>query len=288
MDTIAEQAHGRGGKLLPQERGGAAGFGGADFQDRAPHQLLDFLGRAAGQQPSLVDQGQAIAALGLVEIGRGDKDRHFLAQQLVKDPPEVAARDRIDAVGRLVQEQHSRRVDQRAGQAEFLLHAAGEVSRQAAFEGREIAEGQQPPDTLVAALAGHVVNVGVEVEVFHHGQVGIEPEALAHVADFRFDGLGLADDVMPGHPGLAAVGRHDRRKQAHGGRLAGAVGTDKAENLTLLDGQGEAVESSNRIECLGETLGTDHFKTHKMRKTKQKSVLFSGMKLSTPARLPGG
>ncbi len=214
VDAVAEQADRRGGKLLPQDGGGPAGLGGADLQDRAPHQLLDFVRRAAGQQPALMDQGQAIAALGLVEIGRGDEDRHLLAQQLVEDPPEVAARDGIDAVGRLVQEQHPRRVDQRAGQAELLLHAAGEVARQAAFEGRQVAEGQQPLDPLVAALAGHVVDVGVEVEVLHHGQVGVEPEPLAHVADFVLDRLGLADDVMAGHPGLAAVGVHDRRSAA--------------------------------------------------------------------------
>ena len=73
---------------------------------------LHLVRRAAGQQPAAVDQGQAIAPLGLVEIGRGDEDRHLLAEQLVEDPPEIAARDGIDAVGRLVEEEDLGGVDQ--------------------------------------------------------------------------------------------------------------------------------------------------------------------------------
>ena len=51
--------------------------------------------------------------------------------QVVENAPEVAARDRIDAVGRLVEQEHLGRMDQRAHEAELLLHAAGELARQA-------------------------------------------------------------------------------------------------------------------------------------------------------------
>jgi phosphoglucomutase len=39
-----------------------------------------------------------MAALGLVEIGSRGEDRHALSDQLIEDAPEVAARNRIDAV----------------------------------------------------------------------------------------------------------------------------------------------------------------------------------------------
>ena len=48
-----------------------------------------------------------------------------------------------------------------------------------------------------AAVSRHAVDVGVEVDVLHHGQVGVEAEALAHVADLLLDRLGLADHVRP-------------------------------------------------------------------------------------------
>ena len=205
-----------------------------------------------------MDQGQAIAALGLVEIGRGDEDRHLFPQKLIEDPPEVAARDGIDAVGRLVQKEHPRRMHQRAGQAKLLLHSTGEVAGQPAFEGREIAEGQQPPDPLVAALAGDIIDVGVEIDVFHHGQVGVESETLAHVADFGLDRLGRVHDVMSGHPGRAPVGVHDRSQQPHGRRLAGTVRSDEAEDLAFLDGQRKVVQRGKTVKALGEVFGANH------------------------------
>ena len=42
----------------------------------------------------------------------------------IENPPEIAPRNRIDAVGRLVEQKHFGRVDQRADQAELLLHSA--------------------------------------------------------------------------------------------------------------------------------------------------------------------
>ena len=122
VDAVAEQADRLRRACCSRSTAAARrGSAGADLQDRAPHQPLDLVGRAAGQQPAAVDQRQAVAALGLVQVGGGDEDRHLLAEQLVEDPPEVAARDGIDAVGRLVEEQHLRRVDQRAGQPSFCF-----------------------------------------------------------------------------------------------------------------------------------------------------------------------
>ena len=71
------------------------------------------------------------------------------------------------------------------------------------LERREVAEGQQPVDLLRAALARHAVDVGVEIDVLHHGEVRIEAEALAHVADVFLDRLGLAHDMAAGDPGVA-------------------------------------------------------------------------------------
>ena len=247
-----------GGCLLPQQGRRLAGLAGADLQDRPPHELLHFAGRAAGQQPAAVDQGQAIAALGLVEIGGGDEDRHLLAEQLIEDPPEIAARDGIDAVGRLVEEEHLGRVDRGAGEAEFLFHAAGEIARQAAPKRRQVAEGQQPLGLLPPPAARHVVDVGVEVEVLHHGQVGVQPETLAHVADVFLDRLGLADDVPAGHPGVAGRRVHDGRQQPHGGRLAGAVGPDQAEDFPLRHVEVQIDHGGQIAERLRQVFRADH------------------------------
>ena len=149
-----------------------------------------------------MDEPHAVAALGLVEIRGGDEDGYLLPQQLIKNPPKIPPRDRIDAVGRLVQEQHLGGVNQGAGQTQLLLHSARQIAGPASLERRQIAEGQQPLDSFLPAAARFAVNVGIEVDVLHHRQVGIETEPLTHVADVFLDLLGLADRMPAGHPGL--------------------------------------------------------------------------------------
>ena len=142
------------GRFLPQNGGGLARLGSADLQNHTPHESLHFRGRAAGQQLAAMDQCQAMASLGLVEIGGGDEDRHLLLLKLIENPPEIPPRHRINAVGRLVEEEYLGCVDQRAGQPEFLFHAAGQVARQAATKRRQIAEGQEPFGPLRRPLRG--------------------------------------------------------------------------------------------------------------------------------------
>ena len=69
-------------------------------------------------------QGHAMASLGLIEIGGGVDDSDALAGQVVEHRPEFAARQRIDAVGRLIEQQQLGRVDQCANQTQLLFHAA--------------------------------------------------------------------------------------------------------------------------------------------------------------------
>ena len=155
VDAVAEQAD-RRGRQLPR----AAWPPPRAARRSAPPESSPRISRLtssgvpqANSRPRWI-RASAVAPLGLVQIGGGDEDRHLLAEQLVKDPPEVAARDGIDAVGRLVEKQDPRRVDQRAGQPELLLHPAGEVARQPPPERRQVAEGQQPLGPLGACGAG--------------------------------------------------------------------------------------------------------------------------------------
>ena len=105
------------------------------------------------------------ATLGLVEIGGGDEDRHLPAAELYEDSPEIAARNGIDAVGRLVEKEHFGRVDQRAGQTELLFHAAGELAGQAASwkASRLLKRGAW--SIWLAVSSRHAEQVRVEVDV---------------------------------------------------------------------------------------------------------------------------
>ena len=86
-----------------------------------------------------VHRHQPVEALGLVHVGGRDHHAHAgpARADAVDQLPELAARQRIDAGRRLVEDQQIRVVDQRAAEAELLLHAAGELA------GRPVAEGRQ-------------------------------------------------------------------------------------------------------------------------------------------------
>ena len=72
------------------------------------------------------------AVFGLVQIRRAEQHGQLPASSTScqNDGPQFAPRKRIDAHGRFVQQQQIGRADQRAGEPQFLLHAAGELPGQ--------------------------------------------------------------------------------------------------------------------------------------------------------------
>ena len=75
-----------------------------------------------------------------------------------------------------------------------------------------------------------VVQAADHVEVLEPGEVLVDGGVLAGHADLsaRFGGIG--EHVDPGDDGRAGVGAQQRREDAHGGRLAGAVRPEQAEH----------------------------------------------------------
>ena len=97
-----------------------------------------FVGDAAEFRRTLglaVDRARS-GGLGTIGIPPTFPSTQFGYLRLAR-PPE--ARQAVP-VRQFVEKQHARRVDQRAGQAELLLHAAREVPGEAVFERRQIAE----------------------------------------------------------------------------------------------------------------------------------------------------
>ncbi len=84
-----------------------------------------------------MDQRHAMAALGLVQVVRRDQHGDARLRQRVDEPPELAARQRIDAAGRLVEKEDRRLVEDRAAERQPLPPAAGEIARE-----RVLAAGQ--------------------------------------------------------------------------------------------------------------------------------------------------
>ena len=105
--------------------------------------------------------------------------------------PELTARQRIDAGGRLVEDQQIRIVDQRAAQPELLPHAAGELPCRPIGERRQASAVEQLGDAPVALVARLAEQAAEELDVLADAEVGIEvlAEPLRHIGDARADGV---------------------------------------------------------------------------------------------------
>ena len=84
------------------------------------------------EQISVGDVGEPMAALGLVHVMRRDEHGQTAGGELVDFVPEFAARLRVNARRRLVEQQQLRLVNQARGQREPLFPAAGQACRRVA------------------------------------------------------------------------------------------------------------------------------------------------------------
>jgi len=216
----------------------------------------------AGQDGAGVHQRDAVAAEGLVhEVGR-DEDRHLLTPREVDEQlPELVPRDRVDARGGLVEDQHLRLVDHRHGQGEPLSDAerqhVGEVVEMRA----EAEPGHEFVDPPSGPVGRKVKQPGVQPEVLPDGQLAVEGEGLRHVAD-PTPGIGAVGvDPLAEQEGLPRARRQQAGEHLHGGRLPAAVGAEEAEDLPPIDLERHVLHGGEGAEAAGQVAGHDRGRT---------------------------
>jgi hypothetical protein len=91
-------------------------------------------------------------------------------------------------------------------------------------------------------LARQAVDARVEVEVLEDGEIVVEREPLAHIANLAADLLTLGGDVEPEHRGRAARRGQKAAQDADERRLAGAVRSQEAVDHAGAHGQADIVE----------------------------------------------
>ena len=151
---------------------------------------LSSAGVPRGDHPAVVHRGEPIEPLRLLHVGGGDHDAHRRSPRAdaVDQLPELPARQRVDAGGRLVEDQQVRIVDQRAAQRQLLLHAARQLAGRPVGKRIETGRGEQLRDALLrarlwAGRTGGRRSRGSRTRVKRRVQVA--PEALRHVGDAR-------------------------------------------------------------------------------------------------------
>ena len=223
-------------------------------------QLADFPRRALGENASAVKHDRPVAPLGFIQIRRAHQHgQPLVVNEIQNDPPQVAPRDRIDTHGRLVQQQQLRRADQRAGEAQLLLHAARKLARQPIGERTERGHVHQLRKFFLSLVRGHTVQIGIQIHVFLDRQIFVQPEALRHVADSFLHLLRIGRDVDSQHAQFAGIGGEQPGGQPDQRCFAGAVRADERRQRAVFGSERNAVESLNCLaaaarECFADVL----------------------------------
>ncbi len=110
--------------------------------------LFEHRRRPGSDNLAIVHRHEPVEALGLLHVRGRDQDAHPLAARPhpIDQFPELAARQRVDAGGRLVEDQEIRVMDQRTAKPELLPHATRQLLRRAAGERREAGAVEQLGD----------------------------------------------------------------------------------------------------------------------------------------------
>src|ERR1051325_4760972 len=236
----------------------------AGLRLHAPHplrrdlgQLFEHVGTTDDHELRHVEIADGRAALGFVHVVRRHEQRHTAAGELEQQVPQLATRDRVDARGRLVEEDDARAVHERGGEREALLPSAGERAGEAVAVRADVREVDRPLDALAALGAFQPVDGAEELEVLEHGEVAVERERLRDVADVAAHLLAFLFDVEAVDAGVAGGGDEEAAEDADERRLAGAVRAEEAEDLAARDLQRDVVEGADGAEVLGDVLDVD-------------------------------
>ena len=235
-----------------------ARFGEPDMEHAGADRRLELRARPLGDHPPVVDHRDAVGELvGLLEILRGEEHGGAVPDQHPDDVPDLVAAPRVEAGGRLVEEQELRRDHEARGDVEPAPHAAGEgldlaVGRLAEPEGGE--QLVRPRLRLAAAIAEEPAE---EDEILVAGQVLVDRGELPGEADPAAHRVGIGDHVEPEHAGAAAVGLEQRREHAHDRGLAGAVRAQEPVDRAAADDEVDAVDGAVRPEGLDQARRRD-------------------------------
>jgi hypothetical protein len=186
------------------------------------------------------------------------EDRLAHRPELFQERADLDAGAGVEARGGLVEQEDLRVVEQDPGQAEPLGHPAREAGDQRIALVGQVDQLEHLLADLLPRRALDPVGGGEEFEVLDHLHVVVDAEEVGHVADRPADVLGRGVDRVAADGRLAPGRVQERGEDAHGRRLARAVGADEAVDVPLLQAQVEAVQGVQVAVHLRQVVRLDH------------------------------
>ena len=182
----------------------------------------------------------------------------MVLSQLLDEGERLADLQRVEADGRFVQDEDGRVVDHGVGQADALAVALRQRADKPAAHLLDATALEAEIEPLLPLLALYPLELGPKEHVFLDAHFGVQRHALGQVADIPPHVHRLVHDIEAGDAGDAAGGRQEGCQDAHGGRLAGTVGAEEADNLAMRHVEGDVADGGVVAVVLGELADVDH------------------------------
>jgi hypothetical protein len=204
----------------------------------------------------VIDNRDAIAQLvGFVHVVRRDENREIpFGLDLAEHLPHRDTRYRIEPGGRLVEKEDARLVHESARDFNAAPHSAGEILHLRIAPLREFDRLKQLVDQLHPRGARHTIQLREDDQVLLDAQLEIAGHRLRDDANRSPHAVGLFDHIEA----VDERGPRRRRQQRHQHpderRLAGAVRSQKSEDLPFLNGEADAVDGGELAELLDDLL----------------------------------
>ena len=165
---------------------------------------------------------------------------------------------RVEAGRRLVEQRDVGVVDQRAGDGQPALHAAGQRFDPAVGPLAQLHEVEQLGGPRLGGAPRYPEVARVGDQVFRDGQLRVERVQLRADAEPGPDRGALPVRVHAEDPQRAGGGRGDAPDHPHRRALAGAVGAEEAERLAAGHVHVDAVDRGEVAEALDQAACVDH------------------------------
>ena len=205
-----------------------------------------------------IHERDAVAALGLVhEVGRDEDGHALIARKIDQQFPEPVPRQRIDARGRLVEDEHLGLVHDGNREREPLANPQRQIRGALIEIILEAESSDQFGDTRLRLPRRQMEQMRMKIEVLPDRQFGVERERLRHVADAIARTHVARIERLSEQQRLAFARRQQAGQHLHGRGLAAAIRADEAEDLAPLDREAHPVDGGEVAETASEIAGDE-------------------------------